>query len=263
MEKVNDAINDTVKEVQQEIQAARRPWYHVLRRARFLLGLYLVLLALFSSLALLVYIHPLLPVDIAITREIQEKPSPLLTSFMLAVSYLGNTPWLFTGLIALAVVVFWFLRLRLEAIVIAFVNLSSSLLNILVKSLVHRPRPTRSLVDVFLQASGYDFPSGHVMSYVAFWGLLFIFVLILWRGKSWWRLSLLGISALFVILVGPSRIYLGDHWASDVVGAYLLEGLWLWACLWVYTKLKERRVLSSPAHRVIPPDEQRKSDERA
>lgn len=256
-------VNETIKEVQQEIQAARRPWYRVLRRARLLLFLYLLLLALFSGLALLVSIYPLLPVDIAITREFQEQPSPLLTAFMLAVSYLGSTGWLFTALIALTVALLWLWRLRLEALVFIFVNLSSALLNMGIKLLVHRPRPTRSLVDVFLHASGYDFPSGHVMSYLAYWGLLFIFILILLRGKSWWRLTLLSISALFVILIGPSRIYLGDHWASDVLGAYLLEGLWLWACLWVYTKLKERRVLAPPAQQEKLPDHKRKSDKRA
>lgn len=238
-------VNEAVKEVQQEIQAARRPWYHTLRQTRFLLVIYIIILALFGGLAFLVHVHPLLPVDVVITREFQENQSPWLSTFMVAVSFLGNTLWAFIGLIALTALAFWLFRWHLEALVLVFISLTSALLNILVKVLIARPRPSQPLVDVLQHATGASFPSGHVMSYVAFWGTLFTFSLILFRGKHWWRSALLIISGLFVILVGISRIYLGDHWASDVLGAYLLSGLWVWVCLWVYTKLKERHVLTT------------------
>jgi undecaprenyl-diphosphatase len=242
-----DNVNEAVKDVQQEVQTARQPWYYALRQTRFLLVLYLVILALFGALAFLVYVHPLLPVDIAITQEFQESQSPGLSAFMVGVSYLGNAFWLFTALIILTGVAFWFFRLRLEGITLVFICLTCSLLNVLVKVLVDRPRPSQPLVEVLQHAAGNSFPSGHVMSYVAYWGTLFTFSLILFHGNRWWRIALLIISALFVLLVGPSRIYLGDHWASDVLGGYLLSGLWVWVCLWMYTKLKERHVLAAPA----------------
>ena len=234
------------RNVQNEVQTARRPWYYTLSTARFLLILYLVLLALFGGLAFFVHVHPILPVDIAITQEFQENQSPWLRTFMVAVSYLGNVLWVFIGLIALTVAAFWVFRLRLEALTIAFVCVTSSLLNVLVKLLINRPRPAQPLVLVLQSAAGQSFPSGHVMSYVAYWGLLFTFCVILFHGRHWWRTALVIISGLFIVLVGPSRIYLGDHWASDVLGAYLLSGLWLWLCLWIYTKLKARHILALP-----------------
>jgi undecaprenyl-diphosphatase len=88
------------------------------------------------------------------------------------------------------------------------------------------------------------------MQYVAFWGFLFSLGIILFEGKHWWRLALLIVPALFVILVGPSRIYLGDHWASDVLGAYLIGGVWLGITLWVYLKLKAKGVLA-PKRKVV------------
>jgi membrane-associated phospholipid phosphatase len=240
-------LQNTAQGVQHEVQVARRPWYSVLLQTKFLLGLYLIFLVLFGALTFLVHVHPLLPVDVVITQEFQENRSPWLRAFMVAVSYLGNALWLFVGLILLTAATFWIFRLRLEAVVLAGICLTSSLLNILVKLLVARPRPAQPLVTVLQYASGKSFPSGHVMSYIAFWGTLFTFSFILFHGKHWWRIALLIVSGLFVVLIGPSRIYLGDHWASDVFGAYLLGGLWLWACLWVYTKLKERHILATPA----------------
>jgi membrane-associated phospholipid phosphatase len=242
-----DNIQNATQEAQQKMQVARRPRYLVLLQTRFLLSLYLVLLALFGILAFLVHIHPLLPVDVAITQEFQKDRSPWLSTFMVAVSYLGNAFWLFVGLIFLTAAAFWSLRLRLEAVILALICLTSSLLNFLVKLLVARPRPSQPLVAVLQYASGKSFPSGHVMAYVAYWGTLFTFSFILFHGKHWWRIALLLVSGMFVVLIGPSRIYLGDHWASDVLGAYLLGGLWLWAWLWVYTKLKEHHVLETPA----------------
>lgn len=242
--KLPEAAGAVAGQIQQEVQTARRPWYHVLRQARFLLGVYLIMLALFSVLAFWVHVQPVLPVDIAITKEFQENQSPWLRTFMIAVSYLGNTAWLFVGLIVLAVVAFWAFRLRLEAVIIAGVCITSSLLNLAIKLLIDRPRPTSSVVTILQHATGNSFPSGHVMSYMAFWGLLFSLDIMVFKGNRWWRIALLVISGLFVVLVGPSRIYLGDHWASDVLGAYLLEGLWLWLWLWLYLQLKERGVLA-------------------
>jgi membrane-associated phospholipid phosphatase len=85
------------------------------------------------------------------------------------------------------------------------------------------------------------------MAYLALWGLLFSFGIILFRGTRCWRILLLVVSALFVALVGPSRIYLGAHWASDVLGSYLIGGALLGITLWFYLQLKRRGVLESKA----------------
>jgi len=245
-EQIQDNMQETVAKVQQEVSESREPWYMVSGRAQILIVVYLIIFAAFSALAWLVHVHPILSVDVVITKEFQENKNPILNGLMVAVSYLGNQPIIFFVLIALTALAFWVVRLRLEALFIIGLSVVSTPLNILLKYLVSRPRPTANLVDVFQKATGQSFPSGHVMSYVAFWGLIFSLGLILFRRNRWWHYVLLIIPAFFVVMVGPSRIYLGDHWASDVLGGYMFGGLLLGLALWLYKSLKDRGILTRP-----------------
>ena len=248
-ERVAEDVENSIEEAQEEVAAARRPWYQTRRWGLILLAVYGILLALFTLLAVWVAYNPVLAIDVTITRAFQENQSPWLRYTMIAASFIGNVSALSLGLIVLAAVLFWIVDLRLEAIVVVVVSATSALLNWLIKLVVARPRPSASLVEIIQATSGQSFPSGHVMSYVAFWGLLFSLGVILFRGKHWWRTALLIISALFVVLVGPSRIYLGDHWATDVLGAYLIGGLLLSLSLWIYLNLRGRGVLAPTGKR--------------
>jgi membrane-associated phospholipid phosphatase len=203
-----------------------------------------LLLVLFALLATFVHFHPVVGIDVTITREFQENQSPWLQGLMTALSYIGYQAWLSIGLVVLAVLIFWIVDLRLEAITLAAVYAVSGILTALMKIGVGRPRPGAGLVEVFRTLNDQSFPSGHVMSYVAFWGMLFIFGIILFDGRRWWRIGLLVISAFFVVLIGPSRIYLGAHWATDVLGAYLIEVALLGIALLVYLQLNKRGVLA-------------------
>lgn len=252
VDKVQDNVENVVEQAQQEVSRSTEPWYRISKRASIVIGFDICCFVLFTLLAWFVHANPVTGVDVAITKEFQENQSPLLKNFMIAVSYLGNHWLVFGALILLTAAAFWLVKLRLEAIVIVVLSVVSSLLNGLIKLVVGRPRPTSQLVSIFLKASGQSFPSGHVMSYVAFFGLLFSLGLILFRRDRWWHYALLIIPGAFVVLVGPSRIYLGDHWASDVLGGYLFGGLLLGISLWIYIRLKERGVLTKPIkHRTL------------
>lgn len=243
-EKMEENVNDVVEWVEQEVTRTREPWYKVSsQRARIFVVIYLVAFILFTLLAWFVHVHPVIPVDVAITREFQETKSPWLIIGMVLVSEFGSIPLLMPTVILITALIFWRLRLRLEALFIIGLPTVSLLLNLLIKLIVSRPRPSARLVEIILKSSGQSFPSGHVMSYVAFWGLLFSFSIILFKRDRWWHYVLLVIPALFVVLIGPSRIYLGDHWASDVLGGYLFGGLLLGVGLWIYLRLKSRGVL--------------------
>jgi membrane-associated phospholipid phosphatase len=243
-EEEQENMRSVVKEAEQEVAASRRPWYYLSRIARLLLGVYTLLLLLFGALAWWVHSHSVLPIDVTITREFQENLAPWLQVTMRVISYPGSS-LLLPLLVVAAALIFWVVGLRLEAVFVLALSVVSFVLNTLLKILVARPRPTGHLVDVFQASTGNSFPSGHVMAYLAFWGLLFSFGIILFTGKRWWRILLLVVSALFIVLIGPARIYLGDHWASDVLGSYLIGGVLLGMALWVYLQLKQRGVLET------------------
>ena len=245
---IQENAQEIVEKVQQEVERSREPWYRVSRRTQILITVYLFGFVLFGILAWFVHVHPVFSIDVAITQEFQEERLPWLKSFMVAISFWGNNFPVFVTLIFLTALAFWLVRLRLEALFIIGLSIVNEPVNILVKDLVARPRPTSNLVEVLQHAGGQSFPSGHVMSYVAFWGLLFSFGLILFRRDRLWNYLLLIIPAFFVVMVGPSRIYLGDHWASDVLGGYLFGGLLLGLALWLYFALKKRGVLALPVH---------------
>lgn len=90
-------------------------------------------------------------------------------------------------------------------------------LNLIIKNIFQRPRPVEYRI---IEETGYSFPSGHSMVSMAFYG--FIIYLIYKNIKNeyikWITMSLLGI---LIIAIGFSRIYLGVHYTSDVLGGFL------------------------------------------
>jgi len=242
-EKLANNVEEVVEQAQQEVARSRAPWYRAIKRIQILALACLIIFVMFGLLAWYVHFHPVLAIDITITREFQEHNLPWLLNLMVFISLLGNYDVVFALLVLLTGAAFWMVRLRLEGVYIIALSAISELLNLSLKLLINRPRPSASLVEVFQAASGKSFPSGHVMSYMAYWGLLFALSFILFKRDRWWHYALMIIPAFFVVLVGPSRIYLGDHWASDVLGAYMLGGLLLGVSLWIYLALKQRGVL--------------------
>jgi undecaprenyl-diphosphatase len=112
--------------------------------------------------------------------------------------------------------------------------------NRLFKALVDRPRPREPLVQVAFAVAHESFPSGHVVFFIEFFGwLLFVSFVLLKTGLL--RRITIGILAALIAIIGVSRVYLGAHWPSDVLGAYLAGGLWLMLMVEIYRRLKERQ----------------------
>jgi membrane-associated phospholipid phosphatase len=178
----------------------------------------LVAALLFGLLAWLVSSGLSTEPDRAFSVGLQRAQSPPLTALMVLVSYPGYAPQ--SALIVLAAAgLFVLAGHRAAALFAVLAGAGIWLIGSGLKQLWLRPRPEDGLVQVFGGAGGYSFPSGHVLFYVSFFGFLLYWSFAHLR-KGWLRSGLIWLCGLLIALVGPSRVYLGQHWTSDVLAAY-------------------------------------------
>lgn len=176
-----------------------------------------LLFAFFLALSLLVHSPVVLRYDREVTLELQEERNIYFDALALGSTFLGNT----LTLIGLGIVAFLFLSMRGKRVagMLAAASVASVALNYGMKFVVGRPRPTEGVVDIVLPAVGLSFPSGHAMGAVAFYGFLAVLVYI-HVTQHVWRFTGTVLLAGLTLAIGFSRIYLGAHWFSDVVGGW-------------------------------------------
>jgi len=204
-----------------------------------------IILVAFGILTFLIVTMPSFSVDLRITSGLQSITNPIFAGLMTVISWVGYSPQSF--ILSAVIVIFLFIfGYYWEGTVSLAVAAIVPILNLLAKTLIHRARPSGDLVNVVNQLSGYSFPSGHVMFYTGFLGFICFLTYILIK-PSWIRTLLLAAFGSHVFLVGISRIYLGNHWASDVFGAYLLGGACLIGSILFYRWGKPRFFANQPA----------------
>lgn len=163
--------------------------------------------------------------DLAVRSWVHQFASPAMTRAMTAISLLGYKILIVELVLALAV--FLYLRWRRAAAWLAITMAGALALDQALKYAFHRPRP-----QVFFgtQPHSYSFPSGHALCSFCFYAVLA--GLIAARTRSWaLRITAGALAAVLVIAIGLSRIYLGMHYPSDVLGGYLAAAIWVSAML--------------------------------
>ena len=229
----------------QAAQAESEP-PHVRRyRAVLFRAALLLMVVAFAGLTFLVKTMPSFTIDLQITKAIQLINFPFFAGLMNVVSWPGFSPQSMI-IAALTILVIAGFGLQWEAMAALIAAVFSTAINLLVKDLIQRPRPASSLVNVYATLTSYSFPSGHVMFYVGFFGFVGFVAFSLLK-PSLTRSFLLVLLGSLINLIGPSRIYLGEHWASDVLGAYLLGSLTLVAIIQFYMWGKTRFFVHQPA----------------
>ena len=211
-------------------------------RTRLAVGVLFGGIAGFAGLTALVHTKEVAAIDKAIMVRLQANRHPWIERAMAFVSWFGFPPQSRILPPAYAAVL-WIARFRLEA-VFQLAAWGTALLSTIVKSFMRRPRPVagKDVRVVAAPLGGSSLPSGHVLSYVGIYGWMAIMADQLIRPLLLRRLVVAALATL-IAAIGPSRIYLGHHWPTDVAASYLLGSSYLAALLIAYRRLKSRRVL--------------------
>lgn len=190
--------------------------------SRFLMVGAFLLALLFLCLAYPAAKTPYFAWDVSGTAEIQAISFPGFSAAMWSLTFVGNRApaWIIT--ICAALIIF-LLGKREEALTVAGFTLISRVSNILLKTLIGRPRPDGDIVSVLQENHSLSFPSGHVMYFVTFLGILGLLFAPAIESRLL-RSLLWAIIAILWVAMGLSRIYLGAHWPSDVIGGMLAGG---------------------------------------
>lgn len=188
----------------------------------------------FIILALLVRYFPVNVVDISISNFTQQFHQPFLNRIMITISALGDVMVAFT-LLMVTSLVFFASKYKREAIFVFSITATGAI-TFLLKRLFNRPRPTSDQVVLIDSYANHSFPSGHTLSYVVFFGFLIFLMRHLNQIPKYFRKTVSLFSWLMLILGPISRIYLGAHWFTDIVGGVIIGLLCLQALQFQYLK---------------------------
>lgn len=191
----------------------------------------------FIFLAYLANQIPYFSWDLQISRTVQQVSFSPLISLFTWLTNLGYGPTV-TYWIGGLVVLLFLVRKKLESLTIVFIAALESVFFFSLTRIVHRSRPSPDLIHVVNHLGISGFPSGHVMTYSMVFGfLLYLSLKIPNRYLKW--LAVFFCSSV-IVLIGIARIYSGEHWPSDILGAYLLGSIGLIIAIYLYQWSKRK-----------------------
>ncbi|MGC4935681.1 phosphatase PAP2 family protein [Gordonia sp. DT30] len=153
-----------------------------------------------------------------------------------AVTFLGNT--LTLTILCVVVAVALLMRRRVdEAVLLVVGSLLGWVIMVALKDVVGRDRPPAS--GRLLHIESFSFPSGHAMMSMVVYCLLAV---VAYRSSSWVRHHdwVLIAAPLLSMAIGITRVYLGVHWATDVLAGWMCGALWVLVCVWASTRIALR-----------------------
>lgn len=172
--------------------------------------------------------------------------SPALTLMMRVVTELGSW-WFVSGLIVAVSALIWTRRGLAQGAFVAIPVAGATLLSSVSKAALGRIRPPQESALIALPASK-SLPSGHAMASFVVAAVL-IYLVRRWDIPPAPKVVATVAAVLYACGVAFSRVYLGVHWASDVIASWVLAGAWLWIVVTVYARQNSRT-----AEAGMPPD---------
>lgn len=188
-------------------------------------------LVIFTTILVLVTLNLTQSFDNGIYTLTAKIMNPLLTPFVILITLLGNP---LTVIAIMAYLIYILRKNKNYYLPLIDALLTSYLVNTLIKVLVARPRPE---VLKLIEQDGYSFPSGHAMNSMAIYFMLFLLINHYMK-KSVKKTILLITTMILPILIGLSRIYVGVHYATDVIAGWVLGLTIAYATFILWDKFK-------------------------
>lgn len=173
--------------------------------------------------------------DTAIREWVYSCRNGLLNAIFIPVTYMGN--WQTITLLALILLAVPAVRYRI-GLPFAVISLASTGIYKLVKELFQRPRP--ELAVRLIEQGGYSFPSGHSMNCIVCYGIL-IYLLRRYCPNKQTANVLTVLLSLLILLIGFSRVYVGVHFPTDILGRWSLGSAFLFLCIMILERIRGDR----------------------
>lgn len=169
--------------------------------------------------------------DQTIIAAVQGLETPWLTAIMKVFTWIGSAFIVGPATLLAFLLLYFKFKNRAQALLLVVVIVGTVVSNSLLKLYFKRERPE---IHRILDANGFSFPSGHTMMAFSLYAILGV---IIWRNlKTNVGRFFISLTAIFMtIMIGLSRIYLGVHFPSDIVGGLLASGLWVTLAVTIYS----------------------------
>lgn len=183
------------------------------KKDKYLLIIFLVLSLIWTFL---VYFNVFDNIDIKIYDFIISFKSDFNTYFFKIITFLCSIK--FIGLMCITSILLTLIKKDKSYLLIMLVSIISSVVNLIIKNIIRRDRPDK--INWLITESNFSFPSGHSMMATVFYGFL---AYLLYKSKinKSVKVIVLIMTFILILLIGISRIYLGVHYTSDVIGGFL------------------------------------------
>ena len=186
-------------------------------------------LLLFIIIVFMVVTHTDLYIDSFIYGLIDDHITNNLTSYIKYITYIGSA----VAVIGIVVFVYIFFKNKKYSLYMTINLISITIFQLILKNIFSRNRP----VDInLIEEEGYSFPSGHSLTALAFYGFI---IYLIYKSKIKYKSLFISLFVLIILSVGFSRIYLGVHFFTDVIGAFTFA----LSYLILYTSIIEKRMV--------------------
>lgn len=194
----------------------------------------IVLSLLFVILCILVKLDLLSNIDESVYKFITSNMNDTTTNIYKVITFFGSTIFM-VGLCVLLLVLFIILKKNIYGYIISGTLIFSTIMNNVIKVIIRRERP----IYMIVRETTFSFPSGHTMASVSMYGIL-IYLINKSNMNKKLKIILSIILGMIPLMVATSRIYLGAHYFSDILGAIMLASI----VLLISTKyIKDKKII--------------------